>query len=178
MGNLLVLQRARPSIVSSHMNLTTTSKNIYWIEVLVVACCVGVVLVFIGSRARASLVREHDAVRLASLSATRGALEHYAATKGVYPVAEKPIFVSGGCIDAEAGVVGKVERVKCTAAIIGIPDEASSAYGVQYQSSADGKGYALFARQEQSTLGRLVCATTVGIALVDTCTPVARQGLR
>ncbi len=160
------------------MNLTGTSKNIHWIEVLVVACCVGMVLVFIGSSVHTGLVRERDAVRLASVAATRGALEHYAGTKGVYPIAEKPVSVSGGCIDAEAGIVGKAERVQCTAAILGVPDESSLSYSVYYQSSADGKGYALFARQEQSKLGRVVCATTVGIALANTCTPVARQGLR
>lgn len=160
------------------MNLSAANKNIHWIEVLVVVCCVGMVLVFMGSSVHAGLVRERDAMRLVSVAATRGALEHYAGTKGVYPIAEKPVFVSGGCIDAEVGVIGKAERVKCTAAIIGVPDETRPAYGVQYQSSADGKGYALFARQEQSKLGRVVCATTVGIALVNTCTPVARQGLR
>lgn len=159
------------------MNLTSTSKNIHWIEVLLAACGIGFVLVFFGSAVHTALVREHDAMRLASLSATRGALEQYAATKGAYPIAEKPILVSGGCVDIAQGIVGVLERAKCTAAIMGIPEEQNAAYGAYYQSTADGTGYAVSVRQEQSTLGRVVCATTAGIALANSCTPVARQRL-
>ncbi len=165
-------------IANKRMDLNTTSKNIHWIEVVVAVFFVGLVLVFTGSVVRSALVRERDAMRLVSIAATRGALEHYGASKGGYPITDKPVLISGGCIDADQGVVMRTDRAKCSAAIVGVPDEPSSSYGIYYQSTADGKGYALSVRQEQSVSGRMVCATTAGIALTNMCAPIARQALR
>lgn len=155
------------------MNFNVDKSAVHWIEVILATLVVGIILVVIAASVRTALTRERDAMRLAVIAATRGALEHYGATQGGYPRTEGAIEVSGGCIDTEHGIVSASERINCTATLFGIPSESRSSYGMVYQSTADGTGYALIVGQEHLP-GALLCATPFGVALATTCSPVAR----
>lgn len=149
--------------------------TIHWIEVIAAVSVAGLLLVGFAGSIRTELRRERDAMRRAVVASVRAAVEQYALLKGEYPRAEALQMVSGGCVDAEQGIVPALASENCTAVLVGIPPESRSSHELYYQSTPDGRGYALMVQEERAPNNTL-CATPFGMERTRSCVPVSRIG--